>query len=536
MFSLQTAQTLASSAYIASSGMSPTEEHTQVLAGIKTHLKKLQGLEHAMALMGWDIETYMPKQGVAPRGEAYGTLSGMYHELLTDTVFANAVEKLGEKLQMLHAEYPTVQGLSFQESVAIKKLYKRIQQAKKVPTRLVEALSEASSKAQPAWVEARKTNQFKHFQPHLETLVSLTKEYADCLGWTAHRYDALLDEYEEGLTVAKLDPLFSELQAGLTQLLDTLGDRLSPSRFPWRVRTVDVETQKLMSQALAKHLGFNLEAGRIDEAAHPFCSGSSAMDVRLTNRYFPQDWTSSLFSLLHETGHGLYEQGIPQRLHPLGLAEGASMAVHESQSRLWENLVGRSLPFWSHAYGVLRGMCQSRGITALDDVDLLTFHRGVNCVTPSLIRVEADEVTYNLHVIVRYTLEKQLMDGSLAVADLPEAWNTLYETYLGVRPTTDTEGCLQDVHWSHGSFGYFPTYTLGNLYSAMILKKAEADIPTLWNHIATGDCAVLRQWLSVNVHQYGKLYTPEQLLTNLTGEPLSMKPFLNYLEAKYLAL
>ncbi|MFM7469741.1 MAG: carboxypeptidase M32 [Vampirovibrionales bacterium] len=512
------------------------QENRHTLETIKDHLKALQGLTHAMALMGWDTETHMPEQGTARRGEAYGVLAGLHHERLTDAVLASKVEKLGTQLSFNSQEKPAIQGLTYPEAMAIKTLYRSIQKAKKVPTQLISQLSEATSKAQPAWVEARKTNQFKVFQPHLETIVKLTQDYADCLGWEQHRYDALLDEYEEGLTVATLDPLFQELQTGLTHLLQKIGTGLSRDRFPWLQTSVPGAVQKQLSQHLANHLGFDLHAGRIDEAAHPFCSGSHAQDVRLTNRYFPHDWTSSLFSLLHETGHGLYEQGIREALYPLGLAEGASMAIHESQSRLWENLVGRSLPFWSHMFGTVKQVLQTQlGHNPLETVDVLSFHQAMNCVSPSLIRVEADEVTYNLHVIVRYELEKQLIAGTLEVADIPEAWNHLYETYLGIIPKTDTEGCLQDVHWSHGSFGYFPTYTLGNLYSAMILKQVEKEIPTLWNHIASGECHVLRDWLKEHIHQYGKLFTPKELILEVTGKPLSMAPFLSYLEEKYLA-
>lgn len=486
-------------------------------------VQRLTALSNAMGLLGWDIETYLPPRGIEARSSVYSTLSTMHHELLTEARFVDAVEAL-------HADAASLE--TPEQQALIRELHKDVEEAKKLPPEWVQAMSETTAKAQPVWKAAKDANRFEDFAPTLQRVVDLNRQYADYIGYDGSPYNALLNQYEPGLKIEVLTPLFAELQGAITTLLGQLGDQLSPARYPFKHTPEPVTVQKAFAQQLMAHIGFDMQAGRLDDAAHPFCMGLHPTDVRLTNRYFEDDFTSGFFSALHETGHGLYEQGVSPHLVPYGLADGASLAVHESQSRLWENLIGRSRVFWEPLFPALLAAFPN----AMAGVDPETFHRAINTVQPSLIRVESDEVTYNLHILIRTDLERRLINGELAVKDLPQAWNDAYETTLGIRPTTDAQGCLQDVHWAHGSFGYFPTYTLGNCYSAMWIDQAEDDLPDLWTQIAAGDCLPLRNWLKKAIHQHGKLYRPADLLHQVTCKSFSVEPFIQYLQAKYLSM
>lgn len=494
------------------------------LEQLKAHMAVVDDLGATIGLLSWDQETHCPPKGMEPRGRQMATLSALYHQKMTDPALHRWLEALQLQADTLSAD----------DRALLRVVKRDVDHATKLPEWLVQRQSETSAKAHPIWVNARKTNQFEAFAPVLAELVDLAQQEADFLGYEGSRYDALLDLYEPGLTTAQLDPLFAQLQQALVPLIQAIADSPNqPDEQVLRTRLSDsVERQKTLNNQVLEAMGFDLQAGRVDEAPHPFCSGSHPGDVRLTNRYLPEEFVSSLFSALHEGGHGLYEQGTPEALAGTPLAGGVSLGIHESQSRLWENLVGRSAPFWEWLYPTVQQLFPD----PLQTVDWSTFYRAVNRVKPSLIRVEADELTYNLHIVLRYRLEKALIEGTLAVQDIPEAWNEAMATLLGVRPDNDTQGCLQDIHWAHGSFGYFPTYTLGNLYASQFFFAAQQALPQLDSQLRQGQLLPLREWLRQAIHEQGKRLTPDELCRQVTGEALNPQYFIGAMQAKYKAL
>ncbi|HEY9746657.1 MAG TPA: carboxypeptidase M32, partial [Oculatellaceae cyanobacterium] len=394
---------------------------------------------------------------------------------------------------------------------------------------LLQDMVETTSSAHTVWVEARAAKNFKQFEPVLSRIVLLNQRMADCLGYENSPYDALLDEYEPGLTVKQLEPLFGRLKAELVPLLKAIQNSgytpdtamLTDGHFP-------ADKQMTFSRQVLTRMGFDFDAGRLDLSAHPFSSGSSILDVRLTTRIDEHDVFSALSSSMHEAGHGMYEQGINPELARTPLAEGTSLGIHESQSRLWENQIGRSRAFWEFFFPQLQTQFPELNKTALEK-----FYHAINRVQPSFIRVEADEVTYNLHIMVRYEIEKALIEGKMTVSEIPEAWNAKYQEYLGITPKDNAEGCLQDIHWSHGSFGYFPTYTLGNLYAAQFFQTAKKQIPDLEAQIAQGNLLVLKNWLNREIHWVGKSERAHEIVQRVTGEPLDARYFTDYLWAKF---
>jgi len=481
-------------------------------------LKKIADVKYASAVLQWDQETYLPAKGADARSRQLATLNELAHQLFTD-------DKLGKLLQ----ELITRTDLGFKERRNVELTLEEFEKQQKFSSAFVRNMSQAVSTAFYAWIEARKQNSFLIYEPALTALVELKKEEAQLLGYKTHPYNALLDQFEKGATVEILDAAFEKVLEPLKALMTEVMAQPKPS-VEFLNQHYPKQQQWDWGMYLIKQLGFDFDAGRQDISEHPFTTNFSARDVRITTRIDEGDFANMTWSCIHETGHALYEQGLPDEEYGLPSGEYASLSIHESQSRLWENCVGRSKPFWNHYLPVLKNYFpeQLNGINADD------FTNAINCVEPSLIRTEADELTYHFHVFIRYSLEKKLINGDIAVKDIPGYWNNAYKQYLGVNVPDDKRGCLQDVHWSHGSFGYFPTYSLGSFYAAQFWLKAKEDIPALEKKIADGNTSELLNWLRNNIHCHGKTYTSEELCKMVTGKALDSNLFIEYLRNKLL--
>ena len=476
------------------------------------------------AVLGWDQETYMPPGGVAHRGEQTALLAGLAHQKRTDP-------RIGELLDLADDPALTADPTSV-PAVNLRQLRRGYDKATKLPQSLVEQLARTTTLAQSHWAEARAKDDFPHFRPWLDQVIDLKRQEAAAYGYEASPYDPLLDEYEEGATAAQLTALFADLRDGLVDLVARIRDAPEQPDTDILHREFPVDRQRLFGQAASAAIGFDYRKGRLDVTTHPFCSGFGPGDCRLTTRYNPRFFNEAFFGTLHETGHGLYEQGLPAEHYGTPMGESVSLGVHESQSRMWENAVGRSRAFWTHFFPRARQTFPD----ALHDVDADAFHFAANAVAPSLIRVEADEVTYNLHVLIRFEIEQAILAGDLQGAEVPEAWNAKYGQYLGITPPDDARGCLQDVHWSFGLVGYFPTYTLGNVYMAQLFAKADADLGDLHAQFARGEFAPLLDWLRKHVHSQGQRHAPKDLIAHVTGAPPDHRPLLDSLEAKFAPL
>ncbi|MBU8896199.1 carboxypeptidase M32 [Corallococcus sp. M34] len=484
-------------------------------------MRELRDLQGVIGLATWDQETYLPAKAGPARASQLSTLRGLYHERLVDP-------RLGDAL----AQAATQTDLSEDARAMVRVLTRERDRQVRVPGALVKALAEAQGRSLHAWREARTQKRFSLFQPHLACVLELRREQADAYGHDGERYDALLEGYEPGMRVARLTPVLTALREQLIPMVATLASaqRALPALFDGRRYPQDA--QWAFTMRLLKDVGFDLEAGRQDLSIHPFTGGTHALDVRLTTHVDESNPLPALFSTIHEAGHGLYEQGFSPEHHATPLAAAPSMGLHESQSRLWENLVGRSRPFWEHYYPHLRAAFPE----ALADVDVDTFHGVINHVAPSFIRIDADEVTYNLHIALRYELELLLIRDALPLDELPAAWNERMRHYLGITPPDDTRGVLQDIHWAWGEFGYFPTYTLGNLYAASLHRAARRALPDLEGHVSRGELLPLRDWLRTHVHAHGFRTPAEERVRDITGQGLTDADFLAYLRDKYGAL
>ncbi len=484
-------------------------------------LAEVDDLRRAAAVLSWDQQTYMPPGGAQARADQLATLERLAHQRLSQPEVGELLERLAEETTALDPESPPARLLAVAR--------REYQRATKVPPALVEELARVSSLALNVWAEAKAEADFSRFRPHLERLVALQVEKADALGHGGQRYDALLDLFEPGLPTAEVERLFGRLKEGLIPLVQAISQQLDRVSDAVLRQPYPEDQQWAFTLEVLEAMGFDWRRGRQDRSAHPFTTSFAPDDVRITTRFQPNYLGSGLFASIHEGGHALYEQGVPRAWRRTPLAEGASLGIHESQSRLWENVVGRSRPFWQHFFPRL----QRRFPDQLGRVDLETFYRAINRVEPSPIRVEADEVTYNLHIFLRFELEQELVAGRLAVADLPEAWNERMQAYLGIRPAHDGEGVLQDVHWASGLFGYFPTYTLGNVLSVQFYQQALEEHPGLPEEIASGQLGGLLAWLRERIHQYGACYEPAELVRRVTGRALDPEPYLSYIRAKY---
>lgn len=489
---------------------------------LTTKVREVQTLYSVASLLEWDQRTYMPPAGSNSRAAATSMLGGMAHEKMTSP-------RIGELLSMVESS-DLVKQTDHAEAVNVREIRRSYDLATKLPKDLVEALIKETSLAQDIWQEARKKSDFAMFLPNLTKVIELTRQQADALGWQGERYNALLDQYEPGATAEEIAKVFEGLRGELVPMLAAIKSAKKQPDVTIVERAYDVEKQKIFSEMVAAACGFDFNAGRLDITTHPFCSGMATGDTRITTRYNPNRLNDALFGTMHETGHALYEMGLPKETSfGLPMAEAVSLGIHESQSRMWENQVGRSKAFWSYFLPQAQRIFRE----SLDGVSLDDFYGAVNMVMPSYIRVEADECTYNLHILLRFELERAIIKGEINLKDIPGEWNSRFEKYFGIKVPNDAKGCLQDVHWSAGLLGYFPTYTLGNLYSAQFFATATRQMPDMNQQFAAGNYAGLLTWLRKNIHEHGKRYRANDLVKKVTGEPLSSKYLLDYLKKKY---
>lgn len=488
---------------------------------LSNRMGELRDLAGVVGLLTWDQETYMPPGGAEARASHLATMQALIHERLVS-------ERLGDLL----GEALSSPDEGGDRHAMARNLAKERERSVRMPAALVHELALVQSRSVEAWRSARRKGDFSLFAPHLERLIELRRQQADAVGHSGERYDALLDAYEPGMEVKRLEPLFGQLEKELVPIVATLTSAPKPGNFSLAGRRFPVDAQWEFTLHLLREMGFDFERGRQDRSVHPFTGGTHPADVRLTTRLDETLPFSAFFSTIHEAGHGLYEQNLPieHARNPLGAA--ASMGLHESQSRLWENFIGRSLPFWERQFPALQRLFPE----ALAGGSAGEIYALVNRVERSLIRVEADEVTYNLHILLRFQLELALIRGDLAVADLAEAWNDRMERDLGIRPGSDAEGVLQDIHWAWGEFGYFPTYTLGNLYAASLHRRLEGDLGDLSDVIRSGRLAAIKEWLTEKVHRVGHRWEAEEIVQRATGSGITVEPFLDYVRSKYSAL
>jgi carboxypeptidase Taq len=489
--------------------------------------REISLLNHTAALLNWDQETYMPRRGAEERGEQLALLEGIVHDRLTAPRTAELLESAGD-----HAGNPLgSQEYSPQDRAFLRAFHRQYTRSSRLPRRLVTDFAREVSNAQHVWAEARENDDFSSFAPHLKRLLELNTEKAEAIGYAEHPYDALLDEFEPWMSTATVSTVFADLREKLVPLVEQITARQEEDE-SFLNATFPVEKQKQFGRTVLETMGYDFNRGRLDVSVHPFTTAVGADDVRITTRYNPQYFRTGLFGTIHEAGHALYEMGIDPSYKQSILGEGTSLGVHESQSRMWENMIGRSIPFWRYFYPRLRELFPKQ----LSEVQLSAFVRAVNRVRPSFIRIEADEVTYSLHIILRFELEQALLTGDLAVDDLPEAWNDGMERLLGIRPQHNSEGVLQDIHWAMGAIGYFPTYALGNLYAAQFYRAMAADMPDIEQRMARGDLASIRDWLGARIHRPGSSKTAGELLQEVTGEDLNPEYFTSYLEEKFRLL
>ncbi len=477
-------------------------------------------LESTSALLDWDQQTQLPEKGDKFRSEQLTFLAGLIHRRKTDPRLGEMIETLVDS--PLAADPHSVPGATIRE---LKRDYdKRV----RLPSTLVEELARAGSVGQTIWVQARRENDFSRFAPHLKKIFELKKAQADALGYEDCRYDALLDEYEPGAKTRQVAEVLDALRVELVPLVAEIAD--SGMKPPTEIlhRNYPVEAQAILVSEASTRIGFDYARGRLDVTHHPFCTETGPDDCRITTRYDENFFNAAFFGTLHESGHGLYEQGLRGEFYGLPPGKYCSLGIHESQSRLWENLVGRSLSFWQFFYP----RAQELFPDALSDVPLNDFYQAINSVSPSLIRVEADQATYDLHIIIRFQLEQAVINGDLETDDLPAAWNQKYEEYLGVTPDTDAEGVLQDVHWSAGLVGYFPTYSLGNLYASQFFDQCQDDLGDLDILFREGDFLPLKKWLNENVHCSGQCFSGPKLAESVTGETISPTRLIKHLREK----
>lgn len=486
-----------------------------------TKIHTLHDLQKANAVLGWDREVIMPKSANDSRVQQMATLRRLYHTMFTSDETGELIENAAVELE--GADYDS------NEASLIRFLQDNYAEQKQLPSEFVVRVAQTRGKANAAWVKARADNDFASFQPWLEQVVGLCQEMAELYGYEDEKYDALLDKYEKGMKTAEVRAVFTAQKEATRPLLEAIRERGLAIDDSLLHRPYDIDKQKEFAHFIAPKVGYDFERGVLGTAVHPFASSFSRNDARITTRWYPDFINPSLFGTLHESGHAIYEQGTHPDLARTPLARGTSSGIHESQSRMMENVVGRSWGFWRAHYGKLQSLFPEN----LADVSVEQFYRAINKVQPSFIRVEADELTYNLHIILRFELEQALLNGELAVADLPAAWADKMEMMLGITPSSDTVGVLQDIHWSGPSFGYFPTYALGNLYAAQLYSAAVEQSPAIVAEMAEGRVDALMGWLGEHVHQHGKKFTPSELVRRATGRGLSHEPFVEYVTEKF---
>lgn len=474
-------------------------------------------------VLEWDEEVFLPANAVKHRSEQLAFLAGLLHDRATDPRYDHLLN--------------IVEGSSLTSdpgssaSVNVRELRRGYDRDRRMPRKLVEESARVTALASKAWIQAKRKNDFKSFAPWLDRIFQLAREEADAAGHNGTRYDALLDDYEPGITTEMLSSLFKRLGDELTPLVASLSGRSGRISSRLGAKKFSLDKQRIFSQSIAAALGFDLDGARFDTGQHPFCTAIGPGDVRIALRFDSNDFTRGLFTLLHEVGHALYDQGLDPEHYGTPMGEAVSLGVHESQSRLWENQVGRSEGFWRHFYPSLQQIFPK----GLRDTSMEMFRRTINRVEPGTVRVQADEVTYNMHIVIRFELERALLSGDLVVSDLPGAWAELYQRYLGVTPEDDRDGCLQDVHWAEGLIGYFPTYALGNVYAAQLFAAAEHDIGPLDERFAQGDFRSLKLWLNDKVHRHGMRYRAGELIERATGNAPDPSALIASLSHRYCA-
>ena len=481
-------------------------------------------LEQIASLLHWDQETYLPEMGAEDRSDQLALMEGIYHERFTSPEIGKLLAELGSTSDNPRGD----EKLPDIERDFLRVVRKEYDKAVKLPNEFVIAMAKAEGLSQAAWVKARKENDFPSFLPHLVKMIDFAKQGAVYWGYTGNPYDGLLDIYEPGMDSAAIDAVFIPLRERLSVLLKDISSKPAPD-VSFLSRGYDTSVQAKFNEELMKKLGFDTRRGRLDVSAHPFTIELGSEDVRITTRYFSDLLFSAIFSTIHECGHAFYEMSIPKELRGTSIGCGASMGVHESQSRFWENVLGRSLPFWETFFPLIKKHFPKE----LADVSVEKFYQAANEAKPSLIRVEADEVSYCLHIILRFELEKKLFSGELDPADLPGVWRQRMKEIIGVEPETDSDGVLQDTHWSGGMFGYFPSYALGNLYGLQFYEKIKSDIPNFPAGADKDNFAQLHAWLNDNIYVWGRRLEPPELLKKVTGQKLGSDAFLNYIETKY---
>lgn len=487
------------------------------------HSKKIHTLHSALALLHWDQETYMPKGAIHARSEQIAELSHIIHRYRTNSSFKNPLEKL---IDLESAEY-LVKGLSRQEKICLREWRREFLRATRLPASFVKEFSELTSQATNIWAHAKKSSSFQLFAPFLEKIVDFNQKKAELLGYEDHPYDALLYSHEPSIGTKRVEALFEALEKELKTILSKITN--SPSfETSFLKKKVSDQKQLEIGEMLLSKLPLNPHHSRLDRSIHPFSTAMHPSDSRITTRFISDRFLSNIFAILHEAGHSLYEMGLPSRHFGTPLAEAVSLSIHESQSRWWETLVGQSFAFWQFFYPLLQ-----KKLPHLEKISLTHFYRAIHEVRPSLIRIEADEVTYCLHVILRFDIEKRLMKKELKVSEIPEAWNAKIQDLLGISPSNDQEGCLQDIHWSLGEFGYFPTYALGNLFAAQFFQSFAKEEPKWEEEISNGKFAPMKKWLEEKIHSQGKSYDAQQLVEKVTGKPLEIAPYCTYLKEKY---
>ena len=486
-----------------------------------TEIKQISLLGSCAGVLGWDKQTYMPKGGAGHRAEQLALLTGMIHERATAPQIGDWLSEIenSDLISDPHSE----------AAVNVRELRRNYDRAIKLPRTLVEELARVATIAQQAWREAREKSDYALFQPHLTKILDLKHQEVNALNTGETSYDTLLDDYEPGETSENLTRVFSGLRDELVELVGAIAESGKKPDENILTRTYPIDQQEEFGKIAAAQIGFNFGNGRLDITTHPFCSGIGPGDTRLTTRYNTHHFSESFFSIMHEAGHGIYDQGLNDEHYGTPMGDSISLGIHESQSRMWENFVGRSEAFWTHFYPKV----QAAFPDALSDVSQRDFYAAVNAVAPSYIRVEADEATYNLHIMLRFELEQALIDGGLKAEDIPGVWNETFEKYLGITPPDDAQGCLQDIHWSGGGIGYFPTYSLGNLYAAQFFEQARQDVGDLNAQFAEGVFEPLKNWLTEKIYSQGQRYRANELIEVVTGKPLSHEPLMRHLRAKY---
>ncbi|MFJ7636962.1 carboxypeptidase M32 [Peribacillus sp. NPDC097225] len=496
----------------------------QVEREFKEYVKKISAYNEALALIFWDLRTGAPKKGVEQRSEVIGVLSSEVFNMTTSSEMKRFIDELTtEKAE---------RKLSEVTMKMVQECKKTFERNNKIPADEYKEFVILQSRSESAWEEAREKADFSIFEPYLERVVAYTRKFVEYWGYKDQPYDTLLDMYEPGMTVEILDRVFGELQASIVPLVKQIADSKHQPGTDFLYKEFPKEKQQQFNHEVLKQIGYDFKAGRLDETVHPFATGINRGDVRVTTRYDERDFRGAIFGTIHECGHAIYEQNIAEELTGTLLDSGTSMGIHESQSLFFENFIGRSLSFWKNQYSLLKEFAPEQ----FADVALEDFYRGINESKPSFIRIEADELTYPLHIMIRYELEKALFNGELEVKDLPSAWNKKYEEYLGIIPEDDAVGVLQDVHWSDGSFGYFPSYALGYMYAAQFKHAMLQDLPQFNELLEAGNIEPIRNWLNEKVHKFGKLKKPLEILKETTGEGLNVQYLIEYLEEKYKAV